>query len=92
MSVLIKSNTYYDWELLGAEIIRQLRESEWTQLADSPLSAGDIATVAAWRASLYTLLASTADAYTITIPTCSVDWVLAPAGTTGVVSPPYVAD
>jgi len=92
MPVTILGDTYYDWELLGAEIIRQLRESEWTQLADSPLSSGDIATVAAWRASLYALLASTDDAYTITIPTCSVDWVLAPAGTTGVVAPPYVAD
>jgi hypothetical protein len=92
MSVLIRSNTYYDWELLEDEIIRQLRESEWTQLADSPLSSGDIATVAAWRASLYALLTSTADAYTITIPTCSVSWELAAAGTYGVVPPPYVAD
>ena len=88
MSVLIKGNTYYDWELLGAEIIRQLRESEWTQLADSPLSAEDIATVAAWRAELYALLSSTDYAYTITIPTCTVDWELAPAGMPGAIPPP----
>lgn len=92
MSVLIKTNTYYDWELLGAEIIRQLRESEWTQLPDSPLSSTDIATVAAWRADLYDLLDSTADAHTVTIPTCSVNWELSPAGTYGVVPPAYVPD
>lgn len=92
MPVLIKGDTYYDWADLGAEIIRQLRESEWTQLADSPLSSGDVATVAAWRAELYALLASTDDAHTITIPTCSVDWELTYAGTEGVVPPTYEAD
>ncbi|MFZ5760936.1 MAG: hypothetical protein ACOY32_15070 [Thermodesulfobacteriota bacterium] len=92
MPVLIKANTYYDWEPLAAEIIRLLRESEYTQLPDSPLSAADIATVAAWRADLYDLLTSTADAHTITIPTCAVDWELAPAGAYGVVPPAYTAD
>lgn len=92
MPVLIKGNTYYDWEELEAEILRQLRESEWTQLADSPMVPADIATVAAWRADLYDLLTSTAAAHTIIIPTCTVDWELAAAGAYGVVPPAYEED
>lgn len=92
MAVLIYGNRYYDWDLLGPEIIRQLQESEWTQLPDSPLSSGDIAIVAAWRASLFALLESTAAAYTIVIPTCSVVWELAYAGTPGLVVPDYTPD
>ena len=83
----VYGNRYYDWELLSVEIIRQLRESEWTQLPDSGLSSGDVATVAAWRAELYALLTSTADAYTIVIPTCSVVWELTYAGDPGMVAP-----
>jgi len=92
MPVTLKGHTYYDWEPLEAEIKRQLAESAWTQLPDSPLSSGDIATIATWRADLYALLESTADAHTITIPTCSVNWQLSAAGTYGVVPPTYTPD
>ena len=36
MAVLICGNKYYNWTPLAAEIVRQLADSEWTQLLDYP--------------------------------------------------------
>jgi len=87
--MIIGGNRYYDWELLAAEIRTRLADTNWTQLADTELTSGEVALFAAYRAELRAILLSTEPAYSIALPVAP-DFLETPEGTyeTGLEVPP----
>jgi hypothetical protein len=94
--VTIKGNTFYDWDLLVAELQRLLAESDWTQLLDSPLAEPLRVSMAEWRSELRELLhtVNPSPSHMVIIPECPVMfYVTASAGgQPGLVMPEYEAD